>query len=318
LELFDLDPPEGKPVLVIGASGVDIVGKVKAELKKSTSSPAVIRSSTGGVARNVAENLARLGESVILLSAVGSDANGERILQQAIHTGIDISAVIRQADLPTGSYLAIVNTRGELLYALDDMRIISAVTREYLEECAALFEQAAMVFLDANVSKDALRTAFRLAKKAHVPIVVDPASVILASRLQPYLSQIFLITASASEAGVLSGQEIDPTDLPQATEVAKSLVASGVKVALVNLAEGGVCYATSDSCGFVPAIRTEIVDPTGAGDAMSAALIFALLNEFSIDEAVRLGVSASTLTLRNLGSVVEDLSLEKLYDTLVL
>ncbi len=79
-----------------------------------------------------------------------------------------------------------------------------------------------------------------------------------------------------------------------------------------------MCYATAETSGFVPAIRTEIVDPTGGGDALIAAVIFALLNDIPLDDAIRLGVSAATLTLRYPGAVVPELTLEKLYDKLVI
>jgi pseudouridine kinase len=51
---------------------------------------------------------------------------------------------------------------------------------------------------------------------------------------------------------------------------------------------------------------------------MTAAVIFALLNDVPVDEAVRLGTSAASLTLRYPGTVVPELSLEKLYDELVI
>ena len=70
--------------------------------------------------------------------------------------------------------------------------------------------------------------------------------------------------------------------------------------------------------GQIPAIHTEVVDPTGAGDALTAAVMFALLNDIPVDDAVRLGVSSATLTLRCPVSVVPDLSLQKLYDELVI
>ncbi len=68
------------PVLVIGGAGVDIVGRLKSELHPATSNPALIRYSFGGVARNVAENLARLGQSVTLLTVVGEDDAADRML----------------------------------------------------------------------------------------------------------------------------------------------------------------------------------------------------------------------------------------------
>jgi pseudouridine kinase len=78
----------------------------------------------------------------------------------------------------------------------------------------------------------------------------------------------------------------------------------------------GVAYASPEVSGLVPAVQTVILDPTGAGDALTAAVIFALLNEIPLDEAVKLGASAAALTLRTPGSVVPDLSLELLYDQL--
>ena len=99
---------------------------------------------------------------------------------------------------------------------------------------------------------------------------------------------------------------------------ARRLVAMGAEIALVTLGEYGVCYASSETSGRIPALRTTIQDPTGAGNALTAVAIFALLNEISLDDAVRLGVSAATLTLRHSGAVVPDLSLDKLYDQLVI
>ena len=101
-----------------------------------------------------------------------------------------------------------------------------------------------------------------------------------------------------------------------ALEAAKCLVGQGVGVVIITLAEFGVCYATSETSGHVPAIKTAIVDPTGAGDALTATMVFSLLNGIPIDDAVRLGVTAASLTLRHRGAVVPDLSLEKLYHSL--
>jgi pseudouridine kinase len=68
----------------------------------------------------------------------------------------------------------------------------------------------------------------------------------------------------------------------------------------------------------VPAIACDIVDQTGAGDALTAAVVFGLLNDLPIVEAVRLGTSAAALTLQSRETVRPDLSLEKLYDQLVI
>ena len=313
----ELFPAPDKPVLVIGAAGIDIVGLLKWDLHPGKSNPAKIRSSFGGVARNVAENIARLGQPVELITAVGDDPTGEQLLQQIADAGVGISAVIHSAEYRTGSYLAVINTNKQLQVALDDMRAISALSAEYLRTKESYFEQASLLFLDANLSKETLRTAFSLARRYHLPVCADPTSTSLAARLQPYLSRLHLITPNIAEASILCAQTY-PARPRQAIEAAKCLVSQGVRIAIVTVAEYGLCYATSETSGHIPAIRTEIVDPTGAGDALTAAVIFALLNDISLDDAVRLGVSAASFTLRHRGAVVPSLSLEKLYDQLVI
>ena len=181
-----------------------------------------------------------------------------------------------------------------------------------------MFKEASLVFVDSNLPKETLRAAVSLARRARLPICADPTSTALANRLRPYLSRLRLITPNSAEAGILCDCSVDVTRRGPAMEAAKYLVSQGVEVAIISLGEFGVCYATSETSGRVPAIRTEVVDPTGVGDAMTAAVIFALLNEIPLDDAIRLGVSAASLTLRHIGAVLPDLTLQKLYDQLVI
>jgi len=305
-------------VLVVGAAGVDIVGSLKGELHMGTSNPSRIRSSFGGVARNVSENLARLGQPVRLLTAVGEDEIGERLLEQVASAGVDVSATLRMPEQPTGTYLAVVDSRGALQFALDDMYIASNLSPAYLQSHYNLFKDASALFLDANLSKETLRKAVSLARRARIPIVADPTSAALAGKLRPYLSKMDLIVPNCNEAGILCDRMIDASKRRQTLEAAKCLVNQGVELAIITLAQYGVCYATSQTSGHIPAIRTEIIDPTGGGDALTAAVIFAMLNEIPLDDAVRMGVSAATYTLRYSGAVVPDLTLEKLYDRLII
>ena len=83
-----MTPPE---VLVIGAASVDIKARARGPLQRDTSNPSSIRFSLGGVARNIAENLARLGVHATLLSAVGTDHFGQRILEHTLAGGVDMS-----------------------------------------------------------------------------------------------------------------------------------------------------------------------------------------------------------------------------------
>ncbi|OGO08018.1 MAG: hypothetical protein A3K46_03865 [Chloroflexi bacterium RBG_13_60_9] len=306
-----------KPVLVIGAAGMDMVGRLSGELEQGTSTPGRIRLALGGVARNVAENLARLSQPCILLSAVGEDASGRALLAVLKEAGVDTSAVRVLPDQTTGAYLAVVDPHGRLRIAMDDMTALKAITPEVIREQEPLFHSARMVFLDANISAEAIAEVFRLARKAGVPVSADPTSRHLAARLTPHLRDIHLIAPNAGEAEILLGRSIPPEDPDSAVQAARELVARGVCIAIISLAEFGVAYATRENRGHFPALRTAIVDPTGAGDALTAAVLFAVLNDIPLDEAVRLGISAASLTLRSRQTVVPDLTLEKLYEEIM-
>jgi pseudouridine kinase len=156
---------------------------------------------------------------------------------------------------------------------------------------------------------------FDLAKKYGCPVCVDPTSAVLAPRLIPHLSEILLMTPNASEAEALTGLDLRQTD---AHTLAAALVSSGVEVAIITLSEMGLYYVTSDESGRVPALRRDIVDLTGAGAALAGGVIFGLLNGFEIGEAMRLGVSAAALTIQVPETVYPDLSLDRLYDELVI
>lgn len=303
-------------VLAIGTSGLDVVGRLQDDLQMSTSNPALIRTSFGGVARNVAENLARLGQPVSLLSVIGKDRLGEDVLAHTRNAGVDVSAVYATDKYPTGFYMGVLNQHGIRQFSFADMRIMDELTNAYLLYNENLFEKAGLIFLDANLPEKALKKAFMLARKYKIPVCADPTSGTLAARLKPYMGQIKLLVLNNIEAGNLTSHPFEISNREAALEAARTLISMGVKMAFVTLAEFGLCYASSETNGHVPAIRTSIGDPTGAGDALSAAVIYALINEIEIDDAARLGISAASLALRYPGTVYPDLSLQKLYDEL--
>lgn len=315
---WNIFPNSNAPVLVIGGAGIDLVGRLRGKLVSGTSNPAHIRISFGGVARNVAENLARLGQPVTLITAVGDDNAGSQLIRQAADAGIDVSCVLRTLDHPTGTYFAVLNPQSELLFALDDISATRSLTPDHLNSLADRFQNASLVFIDANLPVDTLRKVFSLARRAGLPVCADPTSASLAERLKPHLHRLTLVAPNSAEASILCGLPVSDNSRQQALDAAKCLVSKGVKIALVTLAEFGVVYATSETSGYIPAVRTQIVDPTGAGDALMATVIFALLNEIPLDDAIRLGVTAASLTLRHRGTVIQDLSLEMLYDQLVI
>jgi pseudouridine kinase len=303
-------------ILVIGAATVDVKGRALKALQLGASVPGDITVSFGGVGRNVAENLARLGQPTILLSAVGDDAFGTQILERAASGGVDVSKVIVVPKCHSAAYMAIVDEKGSKTFAVDEMAIMQSVTPAYISSHSALFEDAGMVVLDANLSPPSLASAIKAARRNGVSVAADPTSTTLAPRLKKHLADLAMVKPNVTEAELLLGHPIHGR--AEAMAAAQELVACGTGLAVITLGEQGLCYASSSESGYLPAIRCEVVDYTGVGDALTATVVYGLVNGLPLGEAMRLGLSAATLTLQCAETVCPDMSLERLYDQLVI
>lgn len=303
--------------LVIGSAGVDIKGRPWQALEWGTPNLGRVRNSVGGVARNIAENLARLEVPTVLLTAIGKDSNGKRVLRACERVGIECQYFLHVPNQRTGTYMALLKQDGQLHVAISDFEIMAEITPDYLHIHEALFENAAIIVIDATLSDDALDTVFELAEKYDVKVAADPTTPVLATRLIPYISRLHLIVPNAAETAAIRGESIEKVTRDEATQIARDFVAQGADIAVVTLGAQGLAYAHSGGGGFIRAVNTKIIDATGAGDAFSGAAIFGLLNDVPVDEAMRLGITAASLTLESRYTVLPGLNQEMLYDKLM-
>ncbi len=305
-------------VLVIGSAGIDIKGKPESTLEWGHTNLGRVRTSVSGVARNIAENLARLEVRTVLISAVGHDAAGSRVLRKCKASGIDVAHVRVMARAATASHTVMYQADGDLLTAVADYNIMQFIDSDFLLENEVLLAEAAMVVIDATLSEAALATLFELAARHRVRISGDPTLPALAGRFCEHLHEMYMVSPNAAETTALCGLENPAHDRETAIDAARHLVMLGTEIAVVTVGERGLAYADSSGGGFIPAINTRVVDTSGAGDAFSGAVIFGLLNDVPVDEAMRLGVTAASLTLQSKHNVVPNLSQEMLYDELTI
>jgi pseudouridine kinase len=308
--------PSPADVVVVGAACLDVKGRIGGDIVAGTSNAGDVRISVGGCARNVAENLARLGMRTALLSVACQDDFGRAIVQQTEAAGVDTDHMLISCDHHSAAYMALVSAQGALLVAVDDTAAVMAITPSYIADHADLLEAARMVVIDANVPLDAAEALLAICGPAEVPVVLEPVAYAPALRFRPLIGGFYMLMPNAVETQALTGMPV--ADASQGALAAKQLIALGAQVAIITLADLGLVYATAAASGYVPAIEVELVDPTGAGDALTAAVVYALLNDIPLDEAVRLGVSAAALTLGSNDTVRQDLSLESLYAQLVI
>ncbi|GEP35254.1 carbohydrate kinase [Nocardioides szechwanensis] len=281
-------------VVVVGGANLDLKARTTGVVVPGTSNPGTIATSPGGVGRNVAENLARLGTPTVLVAAVGSDHFGDGLLDATAAAGVDITHV-RQVAGATGTYLAVLDASGDLAVGVSDMAATATLAPEHLDP--ALIGGADLVVLDGNLRADTLAAAWALAAAAGVRVVIDPVSVPKAARVETLLGErpLWCITPNTGELAALGGTVAD-------------LHRRGVELVWVRRGAAGSLLSGPDGEVQLETISGEVVDVTGAGDAMLAAFCHALLGGASPVEAAAYGHAAAALTVASAQTVRPDLT----------
>ncbi len=286
-------------VVVIGGANTDIVGLSENPLVAEDSNPGHVRVSAGGVGRNIAENLARLGVSTHLITAFGSNPESGVLREHCEAAGIDVSGSLTATDLPGPRYLAVADNTGDMAVAVSDMRALVRITPDYLafDAPAQLLKDADLVVVDANISSDSLA---HVASLVSAPIVADSVSTAKAPRLTSIVPQLAALKTNPLEAtALLDALGTGPAGLDGDIEgAARALVNAGIRRVFISVAEQGCVYADADGVSSIGLARAgAVVDTTGAGDSFTAGIALGLLAGVGTREAAALGSAIASQTV---------------------
>ncbi len=293
-------------VAVVGGANMDIHGTPHAALRPHDSNPGSVQSSPGGVARNIAENLARLGVDCRLIAPVGNDHHGQLLMQQGREAGIDMRNMLQLDSANTSIYLSILDDCGDMSVAISDMTILDRLNAEQLRDRKKMLRQATMIIADTNLTDDAL--AYLTRTFADHTLFVDTVSTTKAIKIKPYLSAVHTLKPSLIEAEEIAGIKA-PTD-DRLPALANWFHDRGVKRLFITLGPRGVFYSTGEEQGVekIPASAVPPVNAGGAGDAFVAGLAHAWLNQWPLLRSVRFAMAAAKLTLAYAATNNPDLS----------
>jgi len=311
-------PTTSPRVVVVGGAVLDQKLRTRRAPVLGTSNPGAAVAGVGGVGRNIAENLARLGAATVLVAPVGDDLPGESVVGRTAAAGVDCRHIV-VTSLPTGTYTAVLGDDGDLVIAVSDMRATDRLTVADLGAVPGLLAGADLLVVDANPPPDVVHWLLREAAAAGVVVVVEPVSVAKAGSLAPVLdggAPVHTVTPNADELGALVGGP-SPRSTAEVLEAAAALHDRGVRHVWVRRGAAGSLLSShwSDGAGSrsvlaVGAPATEVVDVTGAGDSMTAGFVHALLAGRTAVEAARFGQVCAALTCASPETVRPDLDVD--------
>ena len=297
----------GSYVVVVGGANVDICGRSWEGLVPEDSNPGLVSMSIGGVGRNIAHNLGLLGADVRMLTACGDDLNGQRLIAASTDAGIDMTHVLKLRDERTSTYLYITGPDGDMALAVSDMSICQQISPDYLAKKLDLLQNARAVVCDANIPTESLAW---LAENCSAPLFCDPVSTVKAEKLRPYLNRIHTLKPNRIEAALLSGIPIqNEADVEKA---AKKLLALGLQRVFISLGGDGMYAATQEGACWMKNLPCSMVNTTGCGDSAMAALVWAWLEELSLEDTVCAALAAGSITIESVETISPHMSVELL------
>ena len=346
-------PSPDLTVIVCGGLNQDVIGKPDPNVAflLGTSNPGTFERHLGGVGRNVAECLARLGNHPVLLTAVGDDREGELCLEECRRLGIRVDgSAVRVKGLRTSTYLAVLNEQGDLFTTIADMRCVDALTPSLLPPLP-FTPSLRVVVLDGNLPATTI-THLATAYSSHrVPIVFEPTSIEKSARgMEAFRSGLLtIITPSAAELLAMAEQcgyqkstqgrdayqrNDDEEALKlQAACLLHSLAAlppsQYVHIVVKRGAQGVLLCSQPLSAAVDPAVQfrrlrgrkqDSVVSTSGAGDTLVGAMVSRLLelgqrvgNDVeAMVAAIEDGMAAAELTLMTNVSISPLITREKM------
>lgn len=304
--------PATRAVLCIGAANLDRKLRTPGALQMATSNPASAAETYGGVARNIAENLARLGTPCALLTALGMDSAGDALRNHAEGAGLDMTGSLKLPGAATGTYTAVLDGAGEMVVALADMALYDHITPAFLASRQPQRSAASLVVADLNLPEASVALLLADAQRGGAPLVIVAVSQPKMDRLPRDLRGLRLLILNRGELETRAGHAL-PTEA-HVRAACRTLQANGAQDVIVTCGAAGVYHTVPGDLHWLPAheiAAADVVDVTGAGDAFSAAVCWSLAQgDADLTRACTRGLQAAALTVRSPHTVSPALNVE--------
>jgi pseudouridine kinase len=286
-----------RAVLVVGGINIDIYGR--ADIAESNqenpadSNPGIINTYAGGVARNIAENLGRLGLGVAFIGCFGTDDFTDFLKTSLTDADVDISLSTNSKSC-NDSYLSLFRGDGSLISAVNQMQNVAEISPRYLEQRQQEIEKVPTLVLEGNLSEATIACLVRM-KGRNQKLAADMVSATKALRFKNHLSEIDILKCNQLEAAALSGLP-ERSALP---ELSAALIDEGVGCLLLSAAGQGFMLADAEETVWIEATKTPPSGTTsGAGDALLAGYIYGIETGLDKRQAASFARDLAALTLQ--------------------
>ena len=292
--------------LVFGVSVFDICGFTNNNYRCNDSNPGKVKTSFGGVCRNIAECMARVGVNTRFISILGDDETGKRMLDHSKKMNYDMSESLIIEGGHTPTYMAILDEQGEMVSAVVDMNIIDMFTTEFIDSKAEIIRNAEYMILDSD-RPDIVEYIIQNFSK-DTKLILDPVSAAKAKTVKHLIKGFHTIKPNRYEAEIMCGFKIhNDEDLRKAGKYFTDL---GIQNVFITLDEDGIYYNNGQEEGKIKANNVKVINVTGAGDSFVAGIANGYMKNINIVDTVKYAIAMSSITIATEETIHPDMSHE--------
>ena len=257
-------------ILCLGDIMLDVTAVVGAPITQGVETRASISTQGGGAAANVASWLAVNGTSAFLVARVGDDAAGKTVLSELDQYGVEHSNTV-VPDIKTGVVIVLVDALGERTMFPDsgansglseaDLPPLDGFTAVYVSGYPLVNPK----------SRDGALAILKIVKDRGLSIVFDPSTVgvlleVGLQQVREWLKLVDVVILNEEEAQFLSGKQ-------NPVEAAAELLSLTSLVVIKRGSKGALAQERGGVLVQIPAVETNVINTTGAGDAFAAGFI---------------------------------------------
>lgn len=299
---------EAPYICIVGGANVDIQGFPRNELIEKDSNPGQVKISLGGVGRNIGENLRKMDVETKLITVIGNDIYGNKIIEEGRNIGLDMQHSLILQEQSTSTYLCILNEKRDMQLAIAYMDIFDEMTVGFIQKKKHVINNASICIIDTNIPKETIE--YIVTNHKDTEFFLDTVSTSKAKKVKNIIGYFHTIKPNKIEAEILSDMKIKNNE--DLRKCGYYFLEKGVKRVFITLGEQGVYYNDGVEENIIKTPKVKVVNATGAGDAFLAALVYCRINNMSLDHSTKIAMTASILALSHENTINPNMSIENI------
>ena len=277
-------------IVVIGASFVDIKGSPDGAFIPNGRNVGRVEQIHGGVARNIAEDIANCELRPTFVSLVDKTGIGEDVIRKLKNHKVNTDH-IRAVEDGMGTWLAVFDSDGDVYASISKRPDLMPIADILDEEGDAIFADADSVVLEIDIDKDLVKRIFRLAEKYNKKVYAAVSNMAIAAERRDFLQKTDCFVCNIQEAGMLFYDDYSGRSPEEMVQIlSEKVCAAQIPSMIVTMGGDGAVYADKrGDKGYCPARRVEVRDTTGAGDSFCAGAVIGLTYGKNLRDACEIG-----------------------------